>query len=149
MLAISGLTRVTNSVVVLVMATPPGAGLGASEPRPVEPLLHPPEPVEPARIGGVRVVDDAVLERERAHARRLAHERGRVGTCILGEPTHSIRCSLQLARREVVFHASLPLLLLRDRHVEVVVEVALVRRRPWERPAHPTPERLDVRERRA
>src|SRR5512133_4387274 len=98
MSAISGLTRVTNSVVVLVMATPPGAGLVAAERRPVEPLVHPPEPVEPARIGGVRVVDDAVLERERAHARRFAQERGRIGACTLGEPTHSIRCSLQLAR---------------------------------------------------
>src|SRR6266542_237104 len=37
----------------------------------VEPLVHAPEAVEPARVGGVGVVDDAVLERERAHAGSL------------------------------------------------------------------------------
>src|ERR687883_679544 len=35
--------------------------------RPVEPLVHAPENVEPACVGRVRVVDDAVLEREGAH----------------------------------------------------------------------------------
>jgi hypothetical protein len=40
--------------------------------RPVEPLVHSPERIETACIGGVGVVDDAVRERERAHARRLA-----------------------------------------------------------------------------
>src|SRR5215472_9287410 len=34
------------------------------------------------------------------------------------------------------------------RHVEVVVEVASVRRIPRERPAHPLPERLDLADRR-
>src|SRR5258706_518159 len=44
----------------------------------VEPLVHAPEAVQSARIGGIGVVDDAVLEYERAHARLLAHKRGRV-----------------------------------------------------------------------
>jgi hypothetical protein len=39
---------------------------------PVEPLVHSPERVEAARIGGVSVVDDAVGECECAHARGLA-----------------------------------------------------------------------------
>src|SRR5581483_8845368 len=56
-----------TSSVVLVMPPPPDSGLVASLGCPVEPLVHPPEPVQPARIGGIRVVDDPVLERERAH----------------------------------------------------------------------------------
>src|SRR5512133_1164761 len=36
--------------------------------RAVEPLIHAPEAVEAARVGRIRVVDDTVLERERAHA---------------------------------------------------------------------------------
>ena len=40
--------------------------------RPVEPLVHSPEHVEAARVGGVGVVDDAIRERERTHARCLA-----------------------------------------------------------------------------
>jgi hypothetical protein len=39
---------------------------------PIEPLVHSPERVEAARIGGVCVVDDAVGECERTHARGLA-----------------------------------------------------------------------------
>src|SRR5689334_15419846 len=38
----------------------------------VEPLVHAPEAIQSAREGGVRVVDDAVLEDERAHAGALA-----------------------------------------------------------------------------
>ncbi len=34
----------------------------------VEPLVHAPETVQAARVGRVSVVDDPVLERERAHA---------------------------------------------------------------------------------
>jgi hypothetical protein len=36
--------------------------------RPVQPLVHGPEAVRAARVGRVGVVDDSVLERERAHA---------------------------------------------------------------------------------
>jgi hypothetical protein len=38
---------------------------------PIEPLVHSPECVEAARVGGVCVVDDAVGECERTHARRF------------------------------------------------------------------------------
>ncbi len=47
--------------------------------RPVEPLVHSPERVEAARVGGVCVVDDAVGEYERTHARRLAGVDGDIG----------------------------------------------------------------------
>src|SRR5262245_35019476 len=46
---------------VLVMAAPPYARLVAPLGCAVEPLVHPPEAVHSARIGGVSVVDDAVF----------------------------------------------------------------------------------------
>ncbi len=46
----------------------------------VEPLIHAPEAVQTTRIGGIGVVDDAILEHERAHARPLARVRGHVGS---------------------------------------------------------------------
>ena len=46
---------------------------------PIEPLVHSPERVEAARVGGVCVVDDAVGEYERTHARRLAGVDGDIG----------------------------------------------------------------------
>src|SRR5206468_6347026 len=61
-----------SSLVVLVMAAPPDARLVAPLGRAVEPLVHAPEAVQSARIGGIGVVDDTVLEHERAHARPLA-----------------------------------------------------------------------------
>src|SRR4051794_35983008 len=65
---------------ILVVAAPPDTRLVASPGGAVEPLVHTPEGVQSARIGGVSVVDDAVLECERAHARPIALVRGRVGS---------------------------------------------------------------------
>src|SRR5260370_10775939 len=48
--------------VVLVVAAVPEAALVAPAWRAVEPLVHAPEAVQSARIGGIGVVDDAVLE---------------------------------------------------------------------------------------
>src|SRR5258706_486032 len=59
---------------------PPDARLVAPLGCAVEPLVHAPEAVHSARIGGIGVVDDAVLERERADARPLARVRGHVGS---------------------------------------------------------------------
>src|SRR5207249_5250626 len=60
-----------------------------SPPRcPVEPLVHAPETVQPARVGRVGVVHDAILERERAHTRTLPRVRQPVRTdraCPCGE----------------------------------------------------------------
>src|SRR6266516_3479850 len=72
--------RLRSALVVLVVAAEPGARLVAPLGGAVEPLVHAPEAVQSARIGGIGVVDDAVLERERAHARPLARVRGRVGS---------------------------------------------------------------------
>src|SRR5436309_272454 len=72
--------RRRSALVVLVVAAPPDARLVAPLGGAVEPLVHGPEAVQSARIGGIGVVDDAVLERERAHARPLARVRGHVGS---------------------------------------------------------------------
>src|SRR5215468_2078081 len=70
--------RLRSALVVLVVAAPPDARLVASPGGAVEPLVHAPEAIQSARIGGIGVVDDAVLEHERAHARPLARVSGHV-----------------------------------------------------------------------
>src|SRR5262249_20662530 len=67
---------------VPVVGLPPPARLVATLRWAVEPLIHAPQAVQAARIGRVGVVHDAVLQRERAHARTLARVRGRVGSCL-------------------------------------------------------------------
>src|SRR5436190_6346017 len=150
MSAISGLTRVWKSV-VLVMAAPPDPGLVPSQRCTVEPLIHPPETVEAAGVCGVRVVDDAIFERERAQAGRLAQKRGDVRADRLRE-LRDWACRVEARTLihvpKVVFDDTATLLLLGDRDAEVVVEVAVVRRGTREVPAHSSPVRLDVRERR-
>src|SRR5947208_12406749 len=71
--------RLRSALVVLVMAAPPDARLVAPLGGAVEPRVHAPEAVQPARIGGVGVIYGTVLERERAHTRPLAMVRGDVG----------------------------------------------------------------------
>src|SRR6266545_2001265 len=94
----------------------------------VEPLVHAPEAVEPARVGGVGVVDDAVLERERAHAGSLLRvgrpvRAGRGGP--LGEwpLAAGLPGRLQVERAEVVLTDSRLLLFLAVAGLEVGVEV--------------------------
>src|SRR2546430_15500055 len=72
--------RFRSALVVLVVLAPPVARLVAPLRRAVEPLVRAPEAVQPARIGGIGVVDDTVLEHERAHAWPLARVRGYVGS---------------------------------------------------------------------
>src|SRR5881296_3663194 len=110
------LPRLRSALVVLVVAAPPDARLVAPLGGAVEPLEHAPEAVHSARIGGIGVVDDAVLERERAHARPLARVRGHVGSGRgreLGD--RSLAAGFPDQRRlapVVVFDDSLALLLL-------------------------------------
>src|SRR5713226_2944916 len=68
-------SRLRSALVVLVVAAPPDAFLVAPLGCAVEPLVHAPEAVQSARIGGIGVVDDAVLEHERADARPIARVR--------------------------------------------------------------------------
>ena len=86
MLATNADTLALRSIQITRFALPPLSRFSCvlvvpPKPRPrlvppfrcaVKPLVHPPERVEAARVGGVGVVDDAVVERERAHARRFA-----------------------------------------------------------------------------
>src|SRR6202049_4552386 len=72
--------RLRSALVVVVVAAPPDARLVAPLGGAVEPLVHAPEAVQSARIGGIGMVDDAVLDRERAHTRPVARVRGRVGS---------------------------------------------------------------------
>src|SRR5882672_4235948 len=74
------LPQLRSALVVLIVAAPPDARLVAALGCAVQPLVHAPEAVQSARICGIGVVDDAVLERERAHARPLARVRGYVGS---------------------------------------------------------------------
>ena len=64
---------------VFVVAAPPDAGLVPPFGSPVEPLIHAPEAIQPARVGGISMVDDTVFEHECAHARPLARECSDVG----------------------------------------------------------------------
>jgi hypothetical protein len=139
------------------VAAPPDARLVAPLGGAVEPLVHAPEAVQSARVGGIGVVDDAVLERERAHTRSLARVRGHVGSGHgrdLGDGplAATLRILAPLPRRlapVVVFDAPLALLLLGEPDVEVEVEVAAERRRPGKRPVHPPLVCLQLRKRRA
>jgi hypothetical protein len=107
------------------------------------PLVHAPEPVQSARIGGIGVVDDAVFEHERAHTRPFACVRGDVGSGhgrVLSDGplvAEHLRLWNGVCRRlaaVVVFNTTLALLFLGERRVEVVIELAAERGRPGERP---------------
>src|SRR6516165_12330114 len=110
--------RLGSALVVLVVAAPPGARAALVAPLggAVEPLVHAPEGVQSARIGGIGMVDDAVLERERAHARALAPVCFRVGSACGREPGDRRRDMCRddrvTATPVVVFDTPLALLLL-------------------------------------
>src|SRR6266849_522643 len=134
--------RLRSALGVLVVAAPPEARLIAPVGCAVEPLVHAPEAVQPARVRRVGVVHDAVLERERAHAGPFVPVGLPVRTndarCEFVEPgtfLTSRRPKVHLA--EVVLDGSRVPFLLGMRRLEVVVEVAVERRRPGEAPAHP------------
>ena len=67
------LTRALRALVFVVAAEPPVAVLVAPERRAVEPLVHPPNRIEPAAVRRVCMVDDAVLQHERAQSGAFAH----------------------------------------------------------------------------
>src|SRR5579883_2630264 len=117
---------------VLVAAAPPWPRLVASPGCAVEPLVHTPESVQSARIGGVGVVDDAVLQCERTHARPLARIGGQIGSGhgreAGGSSLRGFRLYVQslAAGLVIVFDGPGALLLLGDRDVEVKIEIAAV-----------------------
>src|SRR5579863_2784262 len=127
--------------VVLVVAAPPEAapGLVTAERCPVEPLVHAPQRVNPARVRGVGMVDGAVLEGERAHPRPFAAvglpvgADDRLGEGVKRVPLRGAGRPQVLLAEVVADGARLPLLL-GVRHAEVDVEVAAVGGRPREGP---------------
>src|SRR6266536_6483574 len=144
--------RLRSALVVLVVAAPPDARFVAPLGGAVEPLVHAPEAVQSARIGGIGVIDDAVLERERAHARPFAYVRVHVGAAHGGELAGSVGCRARRYRGDrfllfVVVFDALALFLFCERGAEVGVELA--GRRPLGKsPAHSPFEFLQLRERR-
>src|SRR5205823_5168841 len=76
---VSSLSRFRSALVVLVVAAPPEPRLVATPRCAVQPLIHAPQTVHSARIGGIGVVDDAILQHERAQALPLSNERRPVG----------------------------------------------------------------------
>src|SRR5581483_2638738 len=64
---------------VPVMMPPPYAAvLVAALGRTIEPRIHAPQRIDAARVGGIRVIDDAILERECTHTGPLPDERAHV-----------------------------------------------------------------------
>src|SRR5262245_19263615 len=134
--------RPPSGPVVFVVVAPPDARVVATPGRAVEPLVHAPEAVHSPRIGGVGVVDDAVLEHESAHARPFPDVRGHVGS---GHGRHPADVPLVTPLRTlgrprrlalvVVFDAPRPLLLRGEPDAELGVEVGAERGRPGKRPA--------------
>src|SRR5882757_5539636 len=86
----------------------------------IKPLVRSPEGVQPTCVGGIGVIDDAVLDHEGAHARPLARVGRQVGAghgSALGGPLAAgVRLRIQRAAAGpvVVFDGSLALLLLGD-----------------------------------
>src|SRR5215472_8306474 len=133
------------SAFVLVMAAPPDVGLVAAVWCTVEPLIHAPHPVDSARVAGIRVVDDSVVEREGADAGSFADVRRRVSSRHRSDFGDGTVVAAQLPygfAPVVVFDAPFLLFLLAEPDVEVWVEVAAVRRRPRKCPSHPSSVRL-------
>ena len=124
----------------------------------MEPGVHAPEGIQPARIGGIGVVDDAVLELERTHPRPLARVRGHVGSGhdrVIADrvPSQASRHPLVVLYLPggltlVVVFDAFALLLLGKRGAEVEVEFAADRGRPGKGPPHPPFVVLQLGERR-
>src|SRR3954466_10791332 len=91
---VSPLTSYLSPSILIVPAEP---DVGPVPPlrRAVEPLVHPPHGVQSAGVAGVGVVDHAVLQRERAHARPLPGVGGHVDA---GSGGHPIDGALALIR---------------------------------------------------
>src|SRR5690606_27445951 len=117
---------------VLVVPAPPDAGLVASFGGAVQPLVHAPQPVEPARVGRIGVVDDAVFHHERAHARPVAVVGGPVGAAHGGHQVFRLDAAAFLAGTPfeahiavvVVFDVAGALLRLGEPDVEIRIEIA-------------------------
>ncbi len=76
---------------IFVMTLPPGRAFAAAKRRAVEPLIHAPQCIQSARIGGIGLIDRAVLHRKSAHARPVPHIGGRICAAGSRELLHRLR----------------------------------------------------------
>src|SRR4051794_41054137 len=67
---------------VLVMALPPDAVFVAPERRAIQPLVHAPQAIESARVGGIGVIHHAVAQHEGAHAGAIADVSRRIRAAV-------------------------------------------------------------------
>src|ERR1051325_10823613 len=124
---------VSLALIVPVMVAQPVAGVIAPPGGAVEPLVHPPETVQPARIGGISVVDGTVVEREGAHPRPLTRISRHIGPDHRGSRRSAVTRRPRGLRRPrlgapvIVVDTPLALLLFGDRDLEIEVEVAVER----------------------
>ena len=135
---------------VFVVPTEPKSILVAPFRSAIEPLVHPPQRIQAARVGGIGVVDDAVLEGECAHAGCFARIVGVVGSAHFGKHDGAaVGIFGRLVGRlfPVVVFDAFALLLLGERRAEVVVEVGAEGGGPREGPTHPLFVCLELRER--
>src|SRR5690242_8626471 len=137
---------------VFVVAAPPDAlFLIAPQGCPVEPLIHAPETVEPARKGGIGVIDDPILADEGAHAGALAREGRSIGSGhrrMQRDGAFTVRCLPPWLAYIIVFNA-FALLLFGEGNVEIEIEITALRGSPGESPAEPLPIGLEFGEGRA
>ena len=74
-----------SPLLILVVTAPPGTLLIPASRSAVEPLVHAPKAVQSAGIGGIGVVDDAVVGHERAHPWPFAGVGARIRSAGSGE----------------------------------------------------------------
>src|SRR5262245_20059439 len=122
--------------------SPPSVLLVTSTRSAIEPLVHPPEAVQSARVRGIGVIDGAVLQYERAHSWPFTRVGRHVRAAHRGERDRASAALEGALAAVVVVDAARALLFLRELDVEVGVEVAVERGRPRERPAHTPLERM-------
>src|SRR5579864_6548050 len=136
---------------IFVPALPPRpAGFVPAERRSIEPLICPPQDVEPAAVCAISVIDLTFFEHERAHPRHFPKEGSPVDAAhsgmAVGLGRH--RAGERRLLLEIV-PVALILLGLGKSNEEIIVEVASKRRCPGERPARALFMRFDLLERRA
>src|SRR5438552_5903806 len=113
---------------VLVVPPPPVVRFVAPFRRAIEPLVRAPDNVQSAPVSRISVVNDPVLERERAHARPFARVRGEVGASSAGCRARPVGCwargnlGHRLFAYMIVFDA-FALLLRREGDIEIKVEI--------------------------
>src|SRR5262249_44805703 len=118
-----GISPISSAPRVLVVTAPPETSLVAPSWRTIEPLVHAPQTIESARIGGVGVVDDAALEDKGARARPSAGKRGRVSSRRGRDGGNRLAAAVPGALAPVVVFNARALLRLGESDAEVGVEV--------------------------